>query len=178
MVILTGNKVRIRPLERSDLKEFHRWWNDPEFAGDYSSFIPMSFAEIEKLVKQGNFFIVETSFNDNNDKEKKKIGFVAYYNVRTDYPYLYEIGYRTLPSERRKGYTSEAVKLLVNHLFSTLDIERLESVTDIENIPSQRVLEKNGFKREGILRKRSRNTKSEYRDEYMYSLLKGNRSFS
>lgn len=170
MVILSGNKVRIRSLESNDLKEFHQWWNDPEFSGDYASFAPVSFSEIEKLAKEGNFFIIETSYDDN----KNKIGFVVYYNVRTDYPYLYEIGYRTLPSERRKGYTTEAVRLLVDYLFSTMDIERLESVTDIENIPSQRVLEKNGFKKEGTLRRRSRN-KSEYRDEYMYGILKEDR---
>jgi [ribosomal protein S5]-alanine N-acetyltransferase len=168
MAILTGNRVRIRSLDSSDLREFHQWWNDPEFSGDYASFVPMSFSEVEKLARESNSFIVETN-------NKKKIGFVAYYNVRTDYPYLYEIGYRTLSSERRKGYTTEAVGLLVDYLFSTMDIERLESVTDAGNIPSQRVLEKNGFEREGILRKRSRN-KSEYRDEYMYSLLREERT--
>lgn len=60
----------------------------PEFAGDYASFVPLSFDEVEALVKESNFFIVEKNFNDNI----QKLGFVAYYNVRTDYPYLYEIG--------------------------------------------------------------------------------------
>jgi RimJ/RimL family protein N-acetyltransferase len=41
----------------------------------------------------------------------------------------------------------------------------------VENVPSQRVLEKNGFKREGELRKRFFNH-GQYRDEYMYSLLR------
>jgi aminoglycoside 6'-N-acetyltransferase len=78
----------------------------------------------------------------------------------------------TKPSERNKGYTTEAVRLLVDYLFSTKkEIERIESVTDVENMPSQRVLEKNGFKREGMLRKRFFN-KGQYRNEYMYSLLR------
>jgi ribosomal-protein-alanine N-acetyltransferase len=44
-------------------------------------------------------------------------------------------------------------------------------VTDVDNVPSQRVLEKNWFKREGVLRKRTFN-RGQYGDEYMYSLLR------
>jgi len=53
----------------------------------------------------------------------------------------------------------------------TLDIERIESVTDVDNIPSQRDLEKSGFKREGELRKRFY-LEGDCRDEYVYSLLR------
>jgi len=60
----------------------------------------------------------------------------------------------------------------VDYLFETKkEIERIESVTDVENVPSQRVLEKNGFRREAELRKRFFN-KGQYRNEYMYSLLR------
>jgi [ribosomal protein S5]-alanine N-acetyltransferase len=55
-----------------------------------------------------------------------------------------------------------------------MKVERVESLTDIANIPSQRVLEKSGFKKEGVLQRRSR-IKSEWRDEYMYSLMKEDR---
>jgi len=104
--------------------------------------------------------------------EDRKVGFISYYPVRRDYLNLFEIGYRTMPSERRKGYTTEAARLLVDYLFSSKkEIERIESVTDVENLPSQRVLEKNGFRREAELRKRFFN-KGEYRNEYMYSLLR------
>jgi RimJ/RimL family protein N-acetyltransferase len=44
-------------------------------------------------------------------------------------------------------------------------------VTDVDNVPSQRVLEKNGFRREAVLRKRFFD-KREYRDECMFSLLR------
>jgi len=51
----------------------------------------------------------------------------------------------------------------------TLDIARIESVTDVENIPSQRDL--SGFKREGELRKRFY-LEGDCRAEYVYSLLR------
>ena len=76
------------------------------------------------------------------------------------------------PSERNKGYTIAAVRLLVDYLFSTKkEVERIEAVTDVENVRSQRVLEKNGFKLEGELRKRAFN-RGQYRNEYMYSILR------
>jgi RimJ/RimL family protein N-acetyltransferase len=163
---LLGNKIRLRPIEKSDIEDLYNWWNDPEFAGEYAGDYPKSRIEVEELVKGGRFFIIESRL------ENKKIGFIAYYLVRSDYHHLFEIGYRIKPSERRKGFTTEAARLLIDHLFTTKkEIERIESVTDVENVPSQRVLEKNGFKREGELRKRFFN-KGQYRNEYMYSLLR------
>jgi RimJ/RimL family protein N-acetyltransferase len=163
---LLGEKIRLRPIEKSDLDDLHKWWNDPEFAGQFAGDYPKSRIEIEELMKGGWFFIIESRMGD------RKIGFISYYLIRIDYPYLFEIGYRIKPNERNKGYTTEAAQLLVDYLFTTKkEIERIESVTDVDNLPSQRVLEKNGFKREGELRKRFFN-KGQYRNEYMYSLLR------
>jgi len=164
---LLGEKIRLRPIEKSDIDDLYNWWNDPRFAGEYAGDYPKSRIEVEELVKGAlAFFIIESRLED------KKIGFIDYYMVRSDYLHLFEIGYRIKPSERNKGYTTEAARLLVDHLFTTKkEIERIESVTDVENVPSQRVLEKNGFKREAKLRKRFFN-KGQYRNEYMYSLLR------
>lgn len=164
---LLGDKVRVRSLDNSDIDDFYSWWNDPEFSGEYAGFEPMSRTEVQGLVKKEGWFIIVSS-----RPEDRKIGFISYYRVRKDYLNLFEIGYRIKPSERRKGYTTEAARLLVDHLFTMKkEIERIESLTDVENVPSQRVLEKNGLKREGELRKRFSN-KGQYRNEYMYSLLR------
>jgi RimJ/RimL family protein N-acetyltransferase len=163
---LLGEKVKLRPVDDSDVDDLYNWWNDPEFAGEYAGDYPKSRNEVEELVKGGSFYIISSHLDN------KKIGFIAYYPIRRDYLNLFEIGYRIKPSEMRKGYTTEATRLLVDHLFtSKKEVERIESVTDVENVPSRRVLEKNGFKREGELRKRFYN-KGQYRNEFMYSLLR------
>jgi RimJ/RimL family protein N-acetyltransferase len=163
---LVGEKIKLRPIEESDIDDLYSWWNDPQFAGEYIGDYPKSRIEVEELVKGAWFFIIESRL------EHKKIGFIDYFLVRSDYLNLFEIGYRIKPSERNKGYTTEAVRLLVDYLFSTKkEIERIEAVTDVENMRSQRVLEKNGFKREGELRKRAFN-RGQYKSEYMYSLLR------
>jgi RimJ/RimL family protein N-acetyltransferase len=76
-----------------------------------------------------------------------------------------------LPNERGKGYCSEAVKIMVDYLFLSKDTGRIQAQTDPRNIASQKVLEKVGFKKEGILR-RSFFTRGEWRDAYVYSILR------
>jgi RimJ/RimL family protein N-acetyltransferase len=162
---LIGGKVKLRPADDSDFEDFYNWWNDPEFAGEYAGDSPKSRDEVKQLLKDSHSFVIE------GRTDGRKIGFISYYLVRSDYLNLYEIGYRVKPSERGKGYTTEAARLLVDHLFTTKPIQRIESVTDTENIPSQRVLEKNGFRREGQLKKRFF-LDGDYRDEYIYRLLR------
>jgi RimJ/RimL family protein N-acetyltransferase len=57
-----------------------------------------------------------------------------------------------VPSERGKGYCTEAVEIMVDYLFLSRESMRIQACTDIRNLASQRVLEKAGFKREGIMR--------------------------
>ena len=83
------------------------------------------------------------------------------------------IGYWCAPSERRRGLTTRALRLLCSHAFEELGLERLELVTDPENTASQRVAETVGFSREGILRSHVLHPDGRRRDSVMFSLLPG-----
>jgi [ribosomal protein S5]-alanine N-acetyltransferase len=50
------------------------------------------------------------------------------------------------------GYATEATQALLQWGFDTLDLNRVQAETDTRNVASARVLEKNGFVREGTLR--------------------------
>ena len=64
-----------------------------------------------------------------------------------------EIGYRLFrQSDRNQGYVSEALPLFSAYLFETKPIRRLRVQAASDNIGSQKVAEKSGFKREGVLR--------------------------
>ena len=78
-------------------------------------------------------------------------------------------------SARGKGYAQEAIRLIVDYLFSGYPIERISAFTDIENIPAQRVMERIGFCREGILR-RAMFRDGEWRDVALYGILRQNRN--
>ena len=82
-----------------------------------------------------------------------------------------EIGYDIIPGERGKGYGTEAIRIIVDHLFLTKDIVRIQAVTNVGNKPSQRVLEKAGFTKEGTLRKVGY-IRGDWTDAYVYSILR------
>jgi RimJ/RimL family protein N-acetyltransferase len=82
-----------------------------------------------------------------------------------------EIGYDMIPSERSKGYGTEAVQIMVDYLFLSKDVARIQAVTNVGNKASQRVLEKAGFKKEGTLRKVG-HVRGEPTDAYIYSILR------
>jgi [ribosomal protein S5]-alanine N-acetyltransferase len=82
-----------------------------------------------------------------------------------------EIGYELHPSYWRKGYTSEAIKQVLQYSFLELRLNRIGAVVYIENEASSNLLEKLGFKKEGELREYLFQNNS-YHNTSMYSLLK------
>ncbi|XP_050874543.1 uncharacterized protein LOC127076796 [Lathyrus oleraceus] len=82
-----------------------------------------------------------------------------------------ELGYHLGSEFWGKGIGTCAVKQIVNLAFSELSyLERLEALVDVENVGSQRVLQKAGFKMEGVLRKYLL-MKGKSRDMIMFSVL-------
>jgi RimJ/RimL family protein N-acetyltransferase len=84
-----------------------------------------------------------------------------------------EVGYWTAPVARGRGWTARALRLLCEWGFAEIGLSRIQLLADTDNTASQRVAEKVGFVREGVLRS-ARLRRDEVRvDEIMYSLLPG-----
>ncbi|MFC4853326.1 GNAT family N-acetyltransferase [Actinophytocola glycyrrhizae] len=64
----------------------------------------------------------------------------------------WNIGIGLLPAARGKGAGVTALRLLIEHLFATTEVDRIEASADVENVPSQKALRKAGMRREGVLR--------------------------
>ncbi|MGN7478762.1 GNAT family N-acetyltransferase [Solibacillus silvestris] len=56
-----------------------------------------------------------------------------------------EIAYSISKHYRNKGYTTQAVKGLVNYLFENTDVKQLNAVVLPRNVASNKVIEKGGF---------------------------------
>jgi RimJ/RimL family protein N-acetyltransferase len=65
------------------------------------------------------------------------------------------------------------LRLLSRFALDELELQRLDLVTDPDNVASQRVAEKVGFRREGVLRSHLRHPDGRIRDSVMFSLLPG-----
>jgi RimJ/RimL family protein N-acetyltransferase len=81
------------------------------------------------------------------------------------------IGISLFPDHRGKGYGSAAQRQLVEYLFSTQLIARIEAETDVDNVAEQRALDAAGFSREGVLR-HAQFRSGEWRDVILYSRLR------
>jgi len=166
--LLEGKNVNLRVMEKEDLPLFAEWVNKPGFFGEYNPLRQMSKAEIEKDYDKGTIeqtgFIIEK-------KDGSKIGYISHFVLVHPAGKLLEIGYSLVPSERGKGNGTEAVEIMVDYLFLSKDIMRVQACTDTRNVASQKVLEKAGFKNEGTLRKYLF-LRGELRDACLYSILR------
>jgi RimJ/RimL family protein N-acetyltransferase len=80
------------------------------------------------------------------------------------------IGYWIAKESRRRDIATRATRLLARWAVTEGGVERLELHTHPDNIPSQRVAEKAGFTREGVLRSHMRFPDGR-RDSVLFSLL-------
>lgn len=162
--MLEGNLVNLRILEKEDLPLIAEWGNDLEFGGEFEPLEQSSLSQVvkwyENLPHWEKWFIIEK-------KDGTKIGQI----VQTPSGPHVSIGFRILPGERNKGYCTEAVRIMVDFLFLSRNIVRIESGANPENGASLKVLEKAGFKREGIARKKVF-ARGKWLDEVMYSILR------
>ena len=83
------------------------------------------------------------------------------------------IGYWCAPEARARGLTTRALRLVSRWGLEELGLGRVELITDPDNTASQRVAEKVGFRREGILRSHLLHPDGRRRDSVMFSLLPG-----
>lgn len=80
-------------------------------------------------------------------------------------------GFRLLPAARGLGLSARGGVLLARYLFDTTEADRIQAITDEENVPARRGLEGAGFHLEGVLRGIMRRG-GVSRDYLLYSLLR------
>jgi RimJ/RimL family protein N-acetyltransferase len=163
--LLEGKTVNLRIVEKEDLPVLQEWWNSLEFSGIYNPIDEQRSKtdiekQYEKLGSEKAWFLILK-------KDGNKIGFFA---MGTGV-FGWQIGYVLIPSERGKGYCTEAVRIVVDYLFLSKDIVRVQAGTFTDNVASQRVLEKSGFQREGTIRK-GMLAWGKWVDLFIYSILR------
>lgn len=83
-----------------------------------------------------------------------------------------EIGYVMEDNDfKRKGLMSEAVSAIIAYGFNQLHLNRIEALVGVGNIPSLKLMVKNNFIQEGVLRQHFL-IDDKYEDSVLFSLLK------
>jgi len=84
---------------------------------------------------------------------------------------LAEVGYALSTVFQGLGVMTDALHRLLVDMFTNTSLERIEARCALENTASQRVLEKVGFEREGMLRAYFR-LRGRRVDNFLYALLR------
>jgi RimJ/RimL family protein N-acetyltransferase len=84
---------------------------------------------------------------------------------------ILEIGYFVLPAARGRGVATRIARMLAEHAFS-LGVERVAAYVNVGNTASERVLERAGFTREGVVRSMPKPDGRRI-DKTLFSLLPG-----
>ncbi len=177
MTVLDGPTVRLRPPARADLEGIFAWYNDAEVVAPHDRFSVETFDDFARSVETAASdpvslaprFVVETK------SEPQVVGVVGHYRPHPVLEFVdvwYILG---KPEARGHGYGREAVGLLTDQLFATETVERVGATCDVENVPSYRLLEGLGFRREGTLRSALFHH-SAWHDVFVYGLTRAERA--
>lgn len=165
--------VTIREWKISDAEALASLLNDKRILDNLRDGLPFPYTENDALFYINSCISADKNSSFcfaivNNDKVVGSIGVFRQGNIhfRTA-----ELGYYIGVEHWGKGITTEAVRLVSKHVFDNTDIVRIYAEPFAENVGSCRVLEKNGFMLEGILRKNAYKN-GKFRDMKMYSLVK------
>ncbi len=140
-------------MEKEDVPLLVEWFNSLEFQGEYFPVLQKS--KTQALLEFENPSPVQVAMEHSEFIIEKKDGTkIGHIGCGKDILHGWvEVGYDVVPSERRKGYATEAIQILVDYLFLYRDIPRITVCTDARNIAAIRAAERAGFKKEGIVRK-------------------------
>jgi ribosomal-protein-alanine N-acetyltransferase len=98
------------------------------------------------------------------------VGGITLCNVRRGVTQSCTLGYWVGAAHARQGFMTAAVRAVVPFVFDSLELHRLEAACLPENTASMRLLERVGFKREGLARRYLR-INGDWRDHVLYALL-------
>ncbi len=160
-------KIKLRLQKISDAKRFYEILNNPNFV--YFEARPESIADERKWLK-GNAKRRKdnTGWNYTIIFNEKVVGAIGV-KINFHRKFIGEIGYFIDEKYWGKGIASRAVKLVETICFNELKLSRIEVLMQPKNIASEKVAVKNGYVKEGRLRKVLKGRDGEMRDCYLYA---------
>jgi RimJ/RimL family protein N-acetyltransferase len=167
---LRDGDLLLRPWREDDVPALVAACNDPEISR-WIPVIPSPYTEADALafVRGETDSAPEHSFAIAVDDEL--IGAIGM--ALNAHRYRGGIGYWVAALARGRGLCTRALRVLSRWGLEDLALQRLELITDPDNVASQRVAEKVGYRREGVLRAHLKHPDGRIRDSVMFSLLPG-----
>jgi len=172
--MINGGNIRLRAVERADLPLFVLWLNDPEVRAGLEMFLPFSLAEEERWYER----MLEAPAAEHvlaidalDQDHWRLIGTCG----------LHKFDWRARAAEAgisigdktywNKGHGTNVMRLLLQHGFDTLNLNRVYLSVYANNLRAIRCYEKTGFVLEGRMRQ-AHYQNGEYHDILLMSVLR------
>jgi RimJ/RimL family protein N-acetyltransferase len=163
--------MRLRPVTEPDLDALDEMFADRESIGEFNwtgfhdpTVWRRRYEETRLLSDDRSILII--------DLAGEALGFVSWYRVPTgNTSHCLQFGISLWPTARGHGHGTAAQLLLARYLFAHSPVNRIQAMTEVENVVEQRALEKAGFVREAVLKEHMFRDGA-WRDEVLYRMLR------
>ena len=171
--VIKNERFMLRPYRKSDAPALARNINDPQIyrftlhipypyrLSDATTWFKKIIPEYRKANPRCVHFAIEIG--------GEVVGCVGLSNIEPCHKT--EIGYWLARTYWGQGIVPEAVKLVTVFAFKKMKLRRVYAYTFVPNKQSARVLQKNGFKREGLMTEATKKD-GKLRDEYIWAKVK------
>ncbi|KAA0563497.1 GNAT family N-acetyltransferase [Bacillus sp. CH30_1T] len=164
---ITTERLLIRNFEFKDWEGVYQY-TSKQSVMKYMPEGVLSKEETQEFIKE-NINKIAQKFPVILAENKILIGHIEFFKYFGEH--TYEIGWVLNPEYCNKGYASEAALGVLKYGFEELDLHRIVATCQPENVPSYRVMEKIGMRREGYFKKCIPHG-DDWWDEYSYAILR------
>jgi diamine N-acetyltransferase len=174
MTQLTGTNIKLRAPEPEDLEYLYLWENDTSVWQVSNTLTPFSRYTLRAYIESAQLDLFEAKqlrlMIDIMGPPEKTIGTIDLYDFD---PFHNRAGIGILigdKSQRKKGYASEALRLLIEYCFLTLSIHQLFCNISADNSTSIQLFQNFGFVKAGE-KKAWLKTPDGWKTENFYQLI-------
>lgn len=150
--MLRGKRIALTPIKREYVDSFIKWLNDPEITQFLTVYRPLTRMEeedwLENLKNRKDTIHLSIVISEEDDSGKL-IGNCGIHNI--DWKNRFgEVGIMIGEKEyHNQGYGAEAMELLLEYVFNTVNLNRIELVVYEYNARAIKLYKKLGFMEEG-----------------------------
>ncbi len=174
-IVLRTRRLDLRPLRPSDARWYLAHFSEPEIV--HGSGFPAP-ADVRAASEELQTYVFDLIAQGTGMRwgialrgHDELIGSIGYYGRSSEPIRKAEIGYDLAPEHWGQGLMTEALEALVRYCFKSLGLQRLEALVLPHNQRSVRLLERAGFRNEGLLPRHGTDEHGLLVDELLLSLV-------
>jgi diamine N-acetyltransferase len=172
--MLKGKNLILRALEPSDVDLLYNWENNEKLWHLGNTVTPFSRFTLEQYILNSHQDIYTTKqlrlmIDKKESGQNETIGSIDLFDFDPSNKRA-GIGILITDNERNKGYASEALELMINYCFNTLQLHQIYCNISADNPASLRLFKKHNFSSAG-LKKEWIFVQGRWVDEYIFQLI-------